>query len=567
MPRPSRSSPTVSAASLLVVQGPDQGASFELEGDHVGLGRGSRNAAALSDTEVSREHARLECRDGQWFAIDLGSSNGTFVNGQGIQRRVLHPGDHLQVGRTVLVYRVEEPETTPPLADIDFVGADQMSDSSRILGSLPHEPEAILGRAFGDASVPRRAAANLQVLYRVTEEIVRPSARLELLLQRLLEIALPAIGADRGCMLVADARTDRIEPRVVVRRPGLPDDERFPVSRSIVQYVIQHGTAVRTSDARTDDRFNTGESILSSGIREALCVPMHGRFELLGVIYADTTTSGVDWASRSGATRFDDEHLALLAAIGRQAASAIESARYQQALVQSERLAAIGQTTAVLSHHIKNILQGVRGGSYLIDLGLKNETPEMVQKGWRIVERNQDRIYRLVMDMLSLSKDRRPTLSAARLNDVVGDVCDLMQAQALERGVTLERRLDEDTPTSAFDAEALHQAILNLIVNGIEALDGVADARLCIATRFDRARDRLIVEVSDNGPGLNADELDRLFNFFESTKGARGTGLGLAVSRKILREHGGDLTVDSQPGSGACFTMSWPRLDPPTTAA
>ena len=133
-----------------------------------------------------------------------------------------------------------------------------------------------LARRSPDQSAPRRAAS----------ETPRDHA--------------PRGRPDRGCMLVADAKNDRIEPRVVVRRPGLPATERFPVSRSIVQYVIQKGVAVRTSDASHDDRFSSAESIVQSGIREALCAPMFGRYELLGVLYVDITTSGPEWASRNG---------------------------------------------------------------------------------------------------------------------------------------------------------------------------------------------------------------------------------------------------------------------------
>jgi len=529
------------------------------------IGRGTLHAISLSDSEVSRDHARIEPKDGRWLITDLGSSNGTFVNGKGIQTRPLSPGDHVQVGRTVLMLQVSSAESTVQTA-VDLVEPSDPPVAPQIVGSLAQGSDPVLARALADWTVSRRAAENLQVLYRVTEEIARPSPRLEDLLQRLLEIALPAVGADRGCMLVADVRTDRIEPRVVVRRQGLPENERFPVSRSIVQYVIQNGLAVRSSDARRDQRFVPGESILSSGIREALCAPMQGRFELLGVLYVDTTTTDADWSARNGASRFNDDHLSLIAAIARQAASAIESFRYQQALLQSERLAAVGRTTAMLSHHIKNILQGVRGGSYLIDLGLKDNKTEMIQKGWKIVERNQDRIYRLVMDMLSFSKERRPKLAAAAVNEVVTEVCDLMQGNANEFGVRLDRQLGENLPISAFDAEAIHRAILNLVVNALEAVDGTNQAAVTVRTRFDATSDRIIVEVADNGPGIPTDELPRLFNVFESTKGARGTGLGLAVSQKILREHGGELRVESTPGHGAKFEMIWPRLDAPTTA-
>ncbi|HVJ84364.1 MAG TPA: HAMP domain-containing sensor histidine kinase, partial [Caulifigura sp.] len=471
----------------------------------------------------------------------------------------LKPGDHIQLGRTILMLSSNNAPLPKP-QNVEFIDTADQPEATRIVGSMGHEPDAMLGRALADWTVSRRAAANLRILYQIGEEIARPSPRLEELLQKLLEITLPAVGADRGCMLVADTKTDRIEPRVVVRRPGLPASERFPVSRSIVQYVIQNGVAVRTSDARHDDRFNSAESILQSGIREALCAPMFGRFELLGVLYVDITTSGPEWSARSGESRFDDDHLALLAAVARQAASAVESFRYRQALIESERLAAIGHTTAVLSHHIKNILQGIRGGSYLIDLGLKDTNTSMIQKGWRIVERNQDRIYRLVMDMLTYSKERNPVLAPDQLNAQVGDVCDLMQKQAEETNVRLVRDFAVDVPVSDFDSEAIHRAILNLVVNALEAVDQVGQPQVVVSTRYDRSAERLILEVADNGPGVPPEERERIFKAFESTKGSHGTGLGLAVSRKIMLEHGGELSVHPNPGGGSIFRMSWPRM-------
>ena len=116
---------------------------------------------------------------------------------------------------------------------------------------------------------------------------------------------------------------------------------------------------------------------------------------------------------------FREDQLRMLVAIGRQAALAVENYRYQQAIVKAERLAAMGQTIATLSHHIKNILQGIRGGSYLIEMGLKEHDDSIVGKGWNIVEKNQAKIYDLVLDMLSYSKEREPVLEQTDLNGIV----------------------------------------------------------------------------------------------------------------------------------------------------
>ena len=136
-------------------------------------------------------------------------------------------------------------------------------------------------------------------------------------------------------------------------------------------------------------------------------------------------------------SRFSKDHLMLMVAIGHQAGLAIENTTLYEAKLQAERLAAVGQTIATLSHHIKNILQGIRGGSYLIDMGLNDKDDAIVRRGWGIVEKNQAKIYNLVMDMLSYSKDREPALESADLNETVGDVVELMQSRAAELGVAL----------------------------------------------------------------------------------------------------------------------------------
>ncbi len=181
------------------------------------------------------------------------------------------------------------------------------------------------------------------------------------------------------------------------------------IGRTILDYVVQHREGVLTSDAQDDSRWDNAASIMQAGIREAICVPMQGRYDIVGVIYIDTSVPPRQALRSTKGTKFSEEHLKLMVAIGHQAALAVEDTRYYSAMVQAERLAAVGQTIATLSHHIKNILQGIRGGSYLIEMGLTDHDESMTRKGWNIVDRNQNRISALVMDMLTFSKDREPS--------------------------------------------------------------------------------------------------------------------------------------------------------------
>ena len=138
------------------------------------------------------------------------------------------------------------------------------------------------------------------------------------------------------------------------------------ISRTIVDHVRERGEGVITSDASGDKRFGPSQSIVDYAIREAICVPIQGRHTTLGVLYADVRANsefGLTLAGTPGfKSRFSQDHLTLMVAIGHQAGLAIENTAFYAAKLQAERLAAVGQTIATLSHHIKNILQGIRGG-------------------------------------------------------------------------------------------------------------------------------------------------------------------------------------------------------------
>jgi signal transduction histidine kinase len=299
------------------------------------------------------------------------------------------------------------------------------------------------------------------------------------------------------------------------------------------------------------------------GIREAICVPMQGRYDVVGVIYIDTSTSPQQMIKQGGASKFTEDHLKLMIAIGHQAALAVEDTRYYSAMVQAERLAAIGQTIATLSHHIKNILQGIRGGSYLIEMGLREHDEDVVGKGWKIVEKNQNKISALVMDMLTFSKEREPDLMTANLNDTVSDVVELMNVRAEEFQVKLLWQPAEAMPELVFDPEGIHRAVLNVVTNAIDAVaENSPPGEVKIRTEYDEAELLAKIVIEDNGPGIPADQMDHLFSPFVSSKKSRGTGLGLPVSQKIIREHGGKLTVESRVGQGSKFTFELPGTLP-----
>jgi two-component system, NtrC family, sensor kinase len=247
-------------------------------------------------------------------------------------------------------------------------------------------------------------------------------------------------------------------------------------------------------------------------------------------------------------------------AIGHQAALAVEDTRYYSAMVQAERLAAIGQTIAMLSHHIKNILQGIRGGSYLIEMGLSSHDEGVVRKGWDMVERNQNKISALVLDMLTFSKEREPEPIPSDMNQVVNEIVELMQARAGELKVVLTCQLDPKMPVLTFDPEGLHRAILNVVTNALDACENLPSGAVSVTTEYAESEGLVRLTVSDNGSGIAPEDQEKVFNIFVSTKGGRGTGLGLPVSQKIVKEHGGQIRLESEVGKGSHFIFELPAI-------
>lgn len=554
-------------ASLFVIQGADQGKRFELKSKPMALGRDQSNPIRLHDTEVSRRHAEVRPVDDSYRIIDLGSANGTFVNGQPVDQAPLRSGDRLQLGQTVMLFNEGGGSERDLSARVDVRSPSSKDDRSAILKSIPAgEGSRVLQAPEVTGGWLKDRLLNLSVMYRATQAISHVM-EIDALLPQILELVFESIGADRGAILLKD-EAGRLATKAARWRGPAEPDERMTISRSIVDHVLEQGQGVITSDAPGDKRFGPAQSIVDFGIREAICVPVQGRHVTLGVLYADIRAAssilGNFGQDAGGRSRFSQDHLMLMVAIGHQAGLAIENTVFYNDKIQAERLAAVGQTIATLSHHIKNILQGIRGGSYLIDMGLNEKDDAIVRRGWTIVEKNQTKIYNLVMDMLSFSKDREPALEPSDLNETVSDVVELMQSRAQELGVALEWQPAADLPEILIDADGIHRAILNIVTNAIDASEGVTSARVTVATSFDDDAGIARATISDNGVGIDEADLASIFQVFASTKGSRGTGLGLPVSQKIVREHGGKIVVTSHVGRGSRFVIELPmrRSDP-----
>ncbi|MCC6579719.1 MAG: FHA domain-containing protein [Phycisphaeraceae bacterium] len=528
---------------LTVIQGPDKGRRFELPDDEPQLVGRSSEALPLQDQTISRRHAELTPDSGKWVLNDLKSANGTFVNGHRVTRpRLLQPGDQIRCGQTLFVFGRDlrparrDALRVSPREELEVsVESTAISNDESVIMAVPEPTEG--------------AVLQLKVVYELTQ-LIGSTAERERLLEGVMDLIFDYFQADRGFILLQDDPDGKYEPVVLRHRNRQKDSKTHPihVSRTIVQHVIRKGEGVLSSNAMTDQRFRDGDSVLGLGIHSAMCVPIKFKDRIFGVIHIDSQIANYT---------FTDDQLRLLIAIGVHTGLALANAELYADRLNQERLAAVGQTVASLSHSIKNILQGMRGGADVVELGFKKNNMKVVQGGWQIVSRNLERIYELTMNMLAYSKQRQPELEMTNLQPLLEDVVSLMQSQFDGKKVALITDFTSDMPPAPIDMGGMHQALLNLMGNALDAVEPEKGA-VTLSCDYDDRTQQVLVSVTDNGTGIEADRVKRLFQPFNSTKGLKGTGLGLVVTKKIVEEHGGAIGVESAPGKGTTFTIRLP---------
>jgi signal transduction histidine kinase len=230
-------------------------------------------------------------------------------------------------------------------------------------------------------------------------------------------------------------------------------------------------------------------------------------------------------------------------------------------LLEAERLAAIGQTVATLAHAIKNIIGGLNGGIFVVEKGMELGREEYLSQGWEMVKGNVEKIKNLALDLLSYAKEREPNFDWVNPNKIATDLHGLMLQRSRECQIELILDLDESLPEILQEPDAIHCCLLNLIGNAFDACMDVEQAgrRKEVVIRTARAEGGGIeYQVIDSGCGMDKDIRDKIFRSFFSTKGTRGTGLGLMITHKIVREHGGEISFESEKGEGAKFIIRLP---------
>lgn len=223
-------------------------------------------------------------------------------------------------------------------------------------------------------------------------------------------------------------------------------------------------------------------------------------------------------------------------------------------------LVTLGQSIALLSHDIKNILEGLHGGMYVLEEGFNDQDYDLSWHGLEIVKRNVTEITRITQNILDSAKDRKPSLQEILPADLARQTGQLYADKAQSMGVQLLLQVNPDIPALEMDPTGISRMLNNLIWNALQACQKDTQKRKHhVHLKLDFYDDyHFMFEIEDNASGMDHSTQKNIFKEFYSTKGHTGTGLGLMVVEKIVKNHQGKIEVLTKPGRGSLFRIIFP---------
>ncbi|MCJ7554963.1 MAG: GAF domain-containing sensor histidine kinase, partial [Ignavibacteriaceae bacterium] len=280
-----------------------------------------------------------------------------------------------------------------------------------------------------------------------------------------------------------------------------------------------------------------------------LTAPMLSRGELIGVI---------EVLNKSGENMFSEDDKNVLKIFSNYAAITVDNARLFDDYLAKDRISYLGQSIMKSAHGLKNILNNMDGGVFIAEKGASLKDFKEVEKGWDIIKRNSNRLREMVLDILLFSRPKKPEYKLSNINQICDDIEELLAPNAKELNVEIKNFLDRSIKDFCFDPKGIHRCLLNLISNAVYACSQKGGGRVNVTTIL-REKTFLEIKVSDNGIGISKDSLPHIFDVFYTTKGSGGTGLGLAVTKKIIDEHNGTIKVSSTVNIGTKFIITLPN--------
>lgn len=571
-------------ATILVIRGMNndqKGMTYKVLEPMI-VGRSRSCDIFISDVRASRQQARFfRDEDMELILEDLGSLNGTFVNGLQVTNKKLEEGDVVRLGSTdfevkslsnrstVEVIEPLVPQHTKLIKQISTVELpslghiDESYISSLATAQEGVQPELSLERMVSISQKTR----NFATLFEISS-LTQNSSNSEELLTGSVDILLRVLGGEFGYVAMLDEKTGQLVPKVS-RSTNSNQQQRFILSRAVNRYVMDEQCAVIAPDLRNDARFSGSQSIMMGPTGSIIAAPIIIGSESCGLIAVCNEDV------RHAPAENDLDLLCVASSIIGPALQSMilnqqresymvelentntKLLETQEQLIRSERMAAIGRISSGVIHEVRNHLSPLMLADFVAEQYPEDED---IQEMAELVIEARKRILDLVDEirMFAQGDHRSYNLQAHNIRQIAERVIRFVRCDAKVRKASLKTIFDAD-PVVYIDSDRIRQVLINLIQNAADALLDNPDP--IITVRVFRKRKSACISVIDNGTGIPEDIQDRIFDPLFTTKGENGLGLGLDICRRIVGDHDGELICKSTVGEGTTFTVKLP-LDP-----
>jgi signal transduction histidine kinase len=422
------------------------------------------------------------------------------------------------------------------------------AEDEELLVALANQAARVIHHAWLYEAVALNVR-KLESLFAVAQSVIS-SLDLRDILQRVTREACQLMSTKVCSLMLLDATRQHLElrachgaGRAYLQRPPLS------VSDSLIGVVVRRRKPVQVYNVQAHDAYRHIELARREGLVSLLSVPLSVGETVIGALNVYT----------GQLYRFSNQDIRILSALSNLAAITIENARLHERSVQieeqlrrHERLSTLGLLAAEIAHEIRNPLTVMKMLFHSLDLQFAAEDPRA--RDAEIMAEKMEHLNRIVDQLLGVARANEPAFAPVNVNEMLEDVLLLVRHRLSQSGITLRRRFANGLPAARADRGQLEQACLNLALNAAEAMpDG---GTLTVTTAL-HPSSRVLLAFQDTGIGMTGKQRDSLFEPFLTGK-PQGTGLGLAMVKRIVEAHGGRIEVDTAPGKGATFRLLLP---------
>lgn len=399
---------------------------------------------------------------------------------------------------------------------------------------------------------------SIETFYRVFRDIstlVHTGKSLKEVLDRVVRKASELLDAKGALLRIRNLETQQFD---VAAAHGM--GERYlnkgPVtSEKILSDEIRQNRVLIIEDIWKAPRVEYPQEAWDEGIRMMLDIPLTVVEETIGLLRIYLTEK----------REFTEDELSFMVSIGEQCACAInkarlienQKARYDQLAIHTEKMSALGRMAAGIAHEINNPLAGILLFSSNLSKKVSEKGP--MKEGLDIIIRETVRCKTIIQELLEFSRDREPQKEMVNPNTILEKALKMLENEFRLHHIQIKKQLSDDLQETMLDENQIEQIFVNLLLNAVQAI--IEKGVITVTSRMDENREKALIEIADTGSGIASENIKKIFEPFFSTK-PKGTGLGLAVSYAIVKNHQGDINAFSKPGEGTRFVLEFPIIEP-----